>query len=121
MLLIVVSCSKKVGKDISVVELDKLAKNTKNVVLIDVRDSEKYIKDHIPGSISVPFSKLRKFSKNLDKRKSIVLITEKGASSYNEADVLMKSGFERVYNLVGGITQWRIWQKQIGKKNTQKD
>ena len=64
----------------------------KNIVLVDIRDSEKYITEHIRGSVSAPFNEVSKYSRNLDKSKTIVIISEKGVIlclPYNKGGVLM--------------------------------
>ena len=87
--------------------LSKWISETKDLVLIDVGTPGDFAEGHIPGSISVPLSaSFKERSKNLSKGKTYILICPTGSRSATAAKLMMEQGFEKVYNLKGGITDW---------------
>lgn len=46
-------------KDITLNDAINITRTTENTVLVDIRTKEKYKKDHIPGSINVPFNNIK--------------------------------------------------------------
>ncbi len=59
--------------EIKTPELEALLKKApKNLVLVDARPGIKFRENHIPGSVSVPYSKLKKVAK--DKEKGIKML-----------------------------------------------
>jgi rhodanese-related sulfurtransferase len=112
-LLLVASCAKPRVSDVTPKELDSMLNKAKEVILIDVRDYNKYGLEHIRGAISAPTAKIKEFSHKLDKRKTVIIISETGGKSIRALEILLDQGFAKVYNLVGGMSQWRIWNRQI--------
>jgi rhodanese-related sulfurtransferase len=87
--------------------LSKWISETKDLVLIDVGNPGDFAEGHIPGSISLPLSaSFKEKSKNLSKGKTYILICPTGRRSATAAKLMMEQGFEKVYNLKGGITDW---------------
>ena len=43
----------------------------------------------------------------LDKSKTYIVYCRSGARSSTAADIMIKSGFTKVYNLTGGISNWQ--------------
>jgi rhodanese-related sulfurtransferase len=87
--------------------LSKWISETKDLVLIDVGNPGDFAEGHIPGSISLPLSaSFKEKIKNLSKGKTYILICPTGRRSATAAKLMMEQGFEKVYNLKGGITDW---------------
>ncbi len=87
--------------------LSKWVSETKDLVLIDVGTPGDFAEGHIPGSISLPLgASFKERSKNLPKGKTYILICPTGRRSATAAKLMMEQGFEKVYNLRGGITDW---------------
>lgn len=84
---------------ISVEELDGII-NNENYVIVDVRDTEEYNKNHIPGAIHISMNQIRQAQ--FDKEKIIVLYCEHGGNSMVAARELARRGFQ-VKTLVGGM------------------
>ena len=65
-------------KEVKTKELAELITSNKNLVVIDARPAVKYAESHVPGSISIPFSKLIKMgddgAKLLEKYKDRQLV-----------------------------------------------
>lgn len=76
-------------------------------VLIDVREPDEYIKEHIPEAHLVPLSgfNLQDFPK--EHNKIAVFHCRSGGRTEAAAPQILKSGFREVYQLEGGIQSWR--------------
>jgi rhodanese-related sulfurtransferase len=87
--------------------LSKWVSETKDLVLIDVGTPGDFAEGHIPGSISLPFgASFEERIKNLSKGKTYILICPTGRRSATAAKLMLGQGFEKVYNLRGGIADW---------------
>lgn len=78
----------------------------RNVVIVDVRSEAERGETVIPGSISVPLSKLAAGEFDLPKEQAILLVCAVGGRSYGAGLYLMQQGYLQVYNLRGGIVAW---------------
>lgn len=80
-----------------------------NAVILDVRTEEEVEESRIPNSINIDIYKGQGFLdelEKLDKNKSYYVYCKSGGRS-NQACLLMgQLGFEKAYNLLGGITEW---------------
>ncbi|SDS35358.1 Rhodanese-related sulfurtransferase [Polaribacter sp. KT25b] len=109
-------------------KLDKLLKkwNTRNVpymsvktlalpktdaILLDAREEKEYKVSHLENAICVGFDnfKLEETIAKLpeDKKAKIVVYCSLGIRSEIVADKLIKAGYTNVYNLYGGIFEWK--------------
>ncbi|QKT03659.1 rhodanese-like domain-containing protein [Ectothiorhodospiraceae bacterium 2226] len=82
--------------------------NRENAVVVDVRDQGEWNTGHILGAKHVPLGELPQRLKKLEKFKDKPLIVNcrSGARSARACAQLRKAGFEKVYNLKGGVTGW---------------
>jgi rhodanese-related sulfurtransferase len=82
-------------------ELDTLPLDPK-AVFLDVRESETFELQHLPGSVNIPLPELRERLRELDKDKKIYIVCDGGKRSYLAARTLHQAGFD-AYSLVGGM------------------
>lgn len=81
-------------------------KNVNNALLIDIRDSHKYIDGHIMGSKNIPFEKLMIYPyKYLNKDNKYYIYCQKGHKSKNVCTLLSNQGYN-VINVNGGYEAW---------------
>lgn len=80
-----------------------------DVQLIDVRTPEEYSEVHIVNSQNIDFSSptFDEDITKLDKNKPVILYCRSGGRSAKCAKKLKDAGFEKVYDLEGGISKWR--------------
>ncbi|MEH7223656.1 rhodanese-like domain-containing protein [Bacillus sp. JJ1566] len=78
----------------------------KSVQFIDVRTPGEYKANHRPPFKNMPLSNLRSTVDQLNKNKEIVVICQSGMRSANAAKLLKKQGFEKIYNVKGGMSAW---------------
>jgi rhodanese-related sulfurtransferase len=104
-------------REISVEEFDEMIEDHDDLLIVDVREAEEFQRAHIPGALLVPRGILESAAdaggkSGVDRLreargKTIVLYCQNGARSALAADVLQQMGFEKVYNLAGGIDLWQ--------------
>lgn len=97
-------------KNISATELaSKIKENPKDVVIIDVRTPQEHSSGYIRGSKLIPMSELssKMGSLNSSKNKVVAVICASGGRSIFSATSLKKAGFNKVYNVSGGIASWK--------------
>ncbi len=73
---------------------------------IDVRNRGEYNTGHAQGAKNIALHALPNNIKNLDPAKPVVCICASGMRSGRAAQLLVKNGFQDVYNVGGGSTAW---------------
>ncbi|HAX39776.1 MAG TPA: dehydrogenase [Clostridiales bacterium] len=81
------------------------------VTLIDARAAAQYEKAHATGAASIPHASLRTAADALDKDTLTITYCNKGTTGNAAQNILINKGFRRVYNLSGGMKQYRIVRK----------
>ncbi|MHA1166175.1 MAG: HigA family addiction module antitoxin [Alphaproteobacteria bacterium] len=96
--------AKVIGVDASTVH-SWLAKD--EVVLVDVRETSEYDREHIPGSMLLPMSSFDSelFPKFTDKK--VVLHCAVGKRSEAAGKMLVNEGYEGAIHMTGGIREWK--------------
>jgi rhodanese-related sulfurtransferase/TusA-related sulfurtransferase len=77
-----------------------------DVVVLDVREPAEYAFGHIPNAISIPFGDLENRVAELDKSKTIFVVCRTGNRSDMASQALSSKGFEKVWNVVPGMSEW---------------
>lgn len=81
---------------------------TEYVQLVDVRTIKEFNEHYIKGAENIVFDdNFDEKIKKLQKDKPIILYCRTGRRSKKCAEVLAERGFKKIYDLKGGITQWR--------------
>lgn len=81
-----------------------------DVQLIDVRTPAEYDKTHIKSAQNIDF-RSPTFDNDvakLDKSKPVVLYCKGGSRSAKCAKKLKEAGFEKIYDLKGGLSKWEF-------------
>jgi rhodanese-related sulfurtransferase len=91
---------------------EEWAKNyqQENAIIIDVRTADEFAEIRIPNAINIDIFKGQGFIyqiDELDKNKSYFVYCRSGARSENACNIMQQLGFEKAYNLVGGIIDWQ--------------
>ena len=77
----------------------------KDMISIDVRNSDEYHKGHIPTSFNIPYIQFDKLKENLPKEKTLIIYCERGGVSLILSRDLAKEGY-MVNNIYGGINAY---------------
>ena len=101
------SLNKRKVKNYNAEEINNKIKNSRNILLLDVRTNRERKVNHIKGSVHIPLNQLRARVDELKKfkNKEIVCYCTSGNRSFSAALLLQKHGFNAA-NLKGGITGW---------------
>jgi len=80
-----------------------------DVQLVDVRSEKEFEEEHIVNSQNIDFNSptFDEDISKLDKEKPVILYCKGGTRSAKCAKKLKEAGFEKVYDLEGGISKWR--------------
>jgi len=78
-------------------------------VIIDVRTPEEFADEHIEKAINIDFlsETFRDELNTLDKNKTYLIYCRSGGRSGNALDIMAELNFREVYNMSGGIDQWK--------------
>lgn len=78
------------------------------LVLLDVREPVEFALCRITDSRLVPLGELPSRLDDLDPEAQVVCICHHGIRSARAAALLVRAGFEHVWNLTGGIERWAL-------------
>ncbi len=92
--------------DISVEQAKYIISLKPNLILIDVRTQEEYDDNHIEGSINIPLAILDQKIMEFCTCEEFLLYCKSGTRSRQATDILIKKGYIRTYNMIGGIEAW---------------
>ena len=90
--------------------VEELAIPKNEVVILDAREPLEYKVSHLKNAICVGYDdfNLKKTIKKLsDKQQTIVVYCSLGIRSEDIGEKLKKAGYTNVYNLYGGIFEWK--------------
>lgn len=87
-------------------ELEKMMKQDKDIVVLDVREAAEYTFSHIPNALSIPLGELEERLAELNKEKKIYVVCRTGNRSDLAAQKLAEKGFSHVTNVVPGMSGW---------------
>ncbi len=92
--------------------------NHEEAVVLDVREDNEYLGGHIVNARHIPLGRLGSRLKELDalRDRPIVAVCRSGHRSANACVTLRKNGFERVYNLSGGVMAWSNANLPLSRK-----
>lgn len=92
--------------------------NHEDAVVLDVRSAGEFGQGHILNAMHIPLSNLSDQIRKLEKYRTRPIITacRTGHQSANAGSALRKQGFEKVYNLSGGMLAWENANLPLTKK-----
>lgn len=88
------------------------------LLLIDVRRPAEYAKDHIPESVHLELVHLKDHANQFDKSRPVAMICQSGYRSSAASSIMMQQGFQKVFNVVGGMNAWASMQTRIETEKT---
>ncbi len=106
------NCEKETQSEIKVISPEEMQTllELEDVQIVDVRTPEEYKNGFIDNSQNIDF-KSPTFDEDitkLDKTKPVILYCKSGGRSAKCSIKLKDAGFVKIYDLNGGITQWKF-------------
>lgn len=93
------------------ISVDSLSSEKNKAILLDARETKEYNVSHIKDALCVGYDyfDIQKTIEKLptDKNAKIVVYCSLGIRSEIVADKLIKAGYTNVFNLYGGIFEWK--------------
>ncbi|HZV98358.1 MAG TPA: rhodanese-like domain-containing protein [Methylophilaceae bacterium] len=82
--------------------------NRSNAVVLDVRDDAEFAAGHVADAKHIPLAQLESRINELKRfqQKPLLVHCQSGVRSAKACDLLRKHGFEKLYNLQGGLNAW---------------
>ena len=110
-ILTLFSCSenKSISNLISANDFNKMIRNDKSAIIIDVRTPEEFNKGHLRNSLNINWFD-ENFDENLkifNRELPVFVYCLSGGRSSQANKKIQSLGFENVYELDGGILEWR--------------
>jgi thioredoxin 1 len=83
-----------------------------NILILDVRTEEEYKNGHLLNAknLNIKETSFEKNIKELNKNKPVFVYCLSGGRSANAVKILKEEGFKEIYELEGGILNWRAAQ-----------
>lgn len=92
---------------VSVDQAARLINTKKDLLVIDVRSPRELRQGRIAGSILIPFWNILKGNHNLPEERPLLLVCAVGGRSFAVGQYLVRTGYEEIYNMSGGIESWK--------------
>ncbi|NOX38830.1 MAG: MBL fold metallo-hydrolase [Calditrichaeota bacterium] len=93
-------------QEISVEELYQQLEQSESLQLVDVREPWEFAQAHVAGAILIPLGEIPHRLAELDPTKPVAVMCNSGNRSQAAAAVLGQHGFQKIYNVQGGILDW---------------
>lgn len=112
-LFLVLSCADKQSEvettKLSAATFAEKVKKIENVQLVDVRTPEEFREGHLENALNIDWQggAFKEQISVLDKSKPVFVYCRSGRRSASAAEVLRENGFEKVYEMPGGMIEWR--------------
>jgi len=88
-----------------------------NITIVDIRDPNAFEEGHIESAVSVNDTNIDEFVSTTDKGKPVLCYCYMGFSSQNAAQHFKEQGFETVYSMTGGYTEWQNTNEPSGESS----
>jgi rhodanese-related sulfurtransferase len=91
--------------------------NQGEMLIIDVREPVEFAGGHIENAQNMPVGKFKEQMANLEKYKTkdILVVCQSGTRSSSASSMLVNAGFEKIFNLDGGMQSWEDHKFPITK------
>jgi thiosulfate sulfurtransferase len=86
-----------------------------NITIVDIRDTSSFEEGHIENAVSVNDTNIEEFVNSADKNQPVLCYCYMGFSSRNAAQYFKEQGFETVYSMTGGFTEWQRVNENSGE------
>lgn len=92
--------------DVSVKEAKEMI-DSGDVFLLDVRSAGEFETEHIEGAVNINVNELSSRLDEVPRDETILVYCRSGSRSITASNILVDAGYTDVYNMLGGIGQWK--------------
>lgn len=94
--------------DLTAKDAYKLINDKKEILILDVRTEEEFKDGHLNDAKSFPLGSIDMDLDELDgyEEAPILVYCERGGRSFQASEILENNGFNQVYNMLGGYSNW---------------
>ncbi|MBV2130117.1 thiosulfate sulfurtransferase GlpE [Arsukibacterium indicum] len=78
-----------------------------DVIIADIRDEQSFANGHIAGAYHLNNGSLSQFMQQVEFDQPVIVVCYHGNSSQSAAQYLAQQGFEQVYSMDGGFSEWQ--------------
>lgn len=100
--------------EIEVTDLAKLKESGESVRVIDIRQPAELSGGIIPGAEALPMHTIPLRMSELDREEKLIMVCRSGARSAQACMFLQQQGYDKVYNLRGGMMAWSGSGLEVG-------
>jgi rhodanese-related sulfurtransferase len=88
----------------------KLIEEHPEIKIIDIRPNEDFMVEHLPGAANLDYDghDFQKKVEQLDKEHKYLIYCKSGVRGGYFMEKMRESGFNEVYNIVGGFVGWKL-------------
>ncbi len=86
-----------------------------DIAIVDIRDADAFKTSHIDNAIFVNDRNIEEFVNTADKTKPVLCYCYMGFSSRKVCQYFKDQGFEKVYSMTGGYTEWQKVNDAFGE------
>lgn len=109
-----IGCEEKESSEVRLITANEMIEilQFEDVQLVDVRTPQEYNKQHIKNFQNIDFNSptFEDDISKLDKSKPVILYCKSGNRSAKCAIKLKEAGFEKIFDLDGGISKWKYFE-----------
>lgn len=111
------ACAQNTGDEVAPDKAQEMM-SKEEVVVLDVRTPDEYTTGHIANAQHIDYyaEDFKQKVGELDKDKTYIVYCRSGARSGKSQAIMQSLGFEKVYNLKGGIMAWHDENKPLTKE-----
>lgn len=116
-----ISCTAQTKTSLSADEFEKSISGNDSLQILDVRTPGEYFSGHIKNALQADWNDKAEFKRRIgfvDKNKAVYVYCLAGGRSAAAAAKMRELGYEKVYELTGGINAWKAADKSLEGKST---
>jgi len=91
---------------LSVHQLKGMLDHNEDLLVLDTREQDEWASGHIEGALHIYVGHLEERLSDIPRDKPIAVICSVGHRAGLGASILLKAGYERVYNVLGSVRAW---------------
>jgi rhodanese-related sulfurtransferase len=113
----ILSANAQTIKTLPAADFETKAASVKDKIILDVRTTEEYKEGHLAQATNIDYygSDFKNQVSKLDTSKPVFVYCKAGGRSASSCEILKQLGFKEVYNLQGGLTDWKKAGKGVVK------